>query len=58
MKLRFGKDLLFYGLMLVVFIAGAYYIIEFSGLQPDITWPNAVQSSVVPDMDTDRKSVV
>lgn len=52
MKLRFGKDLLFYGLMLVVFIAGAYYIIEFSGLQPDITWPNAVQSSVVPDMDT------
>lgn len=52
MKPHFGKDLLFYGLMLVVFMAGAYYIIEISGLQPNTSWPVSVQSSSVSQVDT------
>ncbi len=52
MNPRIGKDLLIYGLMLTAFIAGAYYIIEFSGLRPGFSLPSPVHSSIVSNADT------
>lgn len=52
MKPRFGKDLLVYGLMLTTFIAGAYYIIEFSGLKPDFSLPTPINSSIYSNSET------